>query len=351
MESTALFDGLGKILSPVGFTLDQEQPHMSGERFLMMKDKFVLVGKDRDEKKVIIKMANKLGGQKEIEHEKKTRDLLNSVVFANDNILFPRETFFGTEAGYMIWATEYINQEKVFVEHDLEEQFFLILRAFEEQEAFHATTFEHLKSIDKFFPIFHAKAYFDEFKKFKEAVSKLNDSLLNETLNKAESLLRSKEKNIEKYSKYLTHTDFVPHNFRVKGRTIYMLDLSAVHFGNKYEGWARFLNYMIIHNPELERLLVKYVKENRDREDYENLHAMRIYKLGFLLHFYATSLTKTEGDLKELTERRINFWHKIMKYMLEDKDIPQNLIEEYKGERDSLRSDEEKKRQREFAVA
>src|SRR5689334_21028137 len=110
---------------------------MSGERFLMMKDKSVLVGTDKSGKKVIIKVANKEGGKKEILREKQARELLQSIAFANDQIIFPKETYFGEQDGFLIWATEFISQDKVFVAHTIEEQFFLILRAFEAQEAFH----------------------------------------------------------------------------------------------------------------------------------------------------------------------------------------------------------------------
>lgn len=338
-------------IESLGFSLDTEQPHISGERFLMMKDKQVLVGKDKDGRRIIIKIATKPDGQKEIENEKQIRDLLTSIVFANDKILFPKEIFFGRKDGYLIWATEFISQDKVYVEHDIEEQFFLILKALEAQEAFHATTFEHLKSVGKLFEVYDARKYFDKFGEFRKTVSSLEDPELEETLSKVSGTLAQNKSTIDIYSNYLTHTDFVPHNFRISRKTIYMLDLSAVHFGNKYEGWARFLNYMVIHNPKLEKLLSEYVKKNRGREEYLNLRLMRIYKLGFLLDFYAKSLAKTEGDLKELTKERIGFWHEILKHILEDKEIPDGFVEEYKRKRDDLRSEEEKKRQREFAVA
>lgn len=338
-------------LKELGFILEEEQPHLSGERFLMMKDKQVLVGQDRNSNRVILKVATKQGGKEEIEREKKARDLLKKATFANDKILFPDEVFFGAKDNYLIWATEFIPQEKVFVAHPLEEQFFLILRAFEEQEAFHATTFEHIKSIESFFPVFHAREYFGEFRKFKESLKKLNDRELDKTMEEAEAFLTSHKSIIDTYCNYLTHTDFVPHNFRIKGKSIYMLDLSAVQFGNKCEGWARFLNYMIIHNPKLEKLLNDYVRQNRGADEYLNLRLMRIYKLGFLLDFYARSIEKTEGDLRTLTLERIGFWHEVLKRILKDEPVPQDLIERYKAKRDDLRSDEEKKRQKEFAIA
>ena len=134
-----------------------------------------------------------------------------------------------------------------------------------------------------------------------------------------------------------------------------MLDFSpeyrTVHFGNKYEGWARFLNYMVIHDPALEKLLSDYVRENRGEEEHLNLQLMRVYKLGFLLEFYAKSLSETDGDLRTLTLERIDFWNEVLKFILKGQDVPATFVEEYKVKRDKLRSEDEKKRQREFAVA
>jgi hypothetical protein len=339
------------ILKDLGFELEEEQPHMSGERFLMMKDKQVLMAKDSKGNKVVLKISNKPAGKQEILHEKRVRDLLSSMVFALGKIAFPKEIIFEEKEGYTIWATEFISQDKVFVGHDIEEQFFLILRALSEQESFHATTFEHLKSIEKFFPVFNARDYFQEFSKFMKNIDSHGDKTLIESMRSAYSLLENNKRVIDNYCNYLTHTDFVPHNFRIKAKNIYMLDLGSIQFGNKYEGWARFINYMVIHNPELAQLLVNYVRDNRNKEDVLSLRLMRIYKTGFLIDFYLRSLEKTEGDLKTLTLERINFWHQILRKLLEDEEIEKSFIEEYKRKRDDLRSEEEKDRQREFAVA
>ena len=346
-------DKLSGILSNLNFSLDEIQPHISGERFLMARNKMVLVGKrNYDNLKVIIKSSNNQDGQKEIINEKKARDILQNLSFTRETILFPREIFFGKKDNYLFWITKYIEQEKVFVEHSLEEQFFLILKAFESQEAFHANTFEHLRKVSSVFPVFYGREYFKEFEKFKESFAQNYPDLeIQKTIGLALQVLVRYKKEIDTFCGYLTHTDFVPHNFRVKNKDIYMLDCSAVQFGNKYESWARFLNYMIIHNPPLEKILVQYIKENRDKIDYINLYLMRIYKIGFLLQYYSISTNKTFGNLKKLTEERINFWHQILKSIIKNDQIDPKLVENYKKERDSLRSDEEKQRQKEFAMA
>ncbi len=340
-----------KTLSTLQFELDENQPHLSGERFLMTKDKFVLIGKNSDNT-IVIKISDQKDGIKEIEHEKNARDLLRQLSFADKNILFPKDIYFGKKDNFLILITEFISQDKVFVSHTLQEQFFMILKTFEAIEGFHATTFEHINTIKYAFPIFYAQEYFTNFEKFKKTfIKNFDDTEINETLSKAESFLRINKAVIDRYANHLTHSDLVPHNFRVNAGAIYLLDTTSIRFGNKYESWARFLNYMVIHNPSLEKLLVDYIRKNRGEEEYLDLRLMRVYKITELLEYYGKSLPKTEGDLHTLTVERINFWHKIMKAILDDVTIEEELIKQYINERNKLRSEEEKERQREFAIA
>jgi hypothetical protein len=246
----------------------------------------------------------------------------------------------------------YIPQEKVFVAHNLEEQFFLALRAFEAQEAFHATTYEHIQNVKNVFPVYNVHDTLQKFKNFKQQIREnYTNEKLEETLLKAEKFLKSEIPAIENHSKHLVHQDFVPHNFRVNNNQIYMLDCSAIYFSNKYEGWARFLNYMIIHSPELEKLLVEYIITNRGQAEYMSLRLMRVFKITELLQYYAKSFNKTTGDLHTLTEIRIQFWNTVLVYILDDKPIPREIRDTYIAQRDSLRSPEEKERQKEFALA
>ncbi len=340
------------ILETLEFILDEDQPHISGERFLMTRNKLVLSGTEkRSGAKIIIKAAIHPDGKQEIKKEKLARDTLKILPFARDVLLFPREILFKEIHGWLLFLTEYIAQEKVFVEHTTEEQFFLILRAFEAQESFHATTFEHLKGVEKIFPIHHATEYISTFKEFVARASRAQNTHVSDSMSEALELLTTHKTIIDQFGNYLVHTDFVPHNFRVASHALYVLDAAAVEFGNKYEGWARLLNYMVIHNPELEHLLVKYLKTNRSSSDMLSLKLMRMYKIGFLIDYYLRSIEKTQGDLRKLTERRIEFWNNILQLIVRDLEIPVAIIEEYKNERDSLRSNEEKERQKEFAIA
>mgnify|MGYP001578012148 CR=1 FL=1 len=345
---------ISALLKPLGYELDEHQPHVSGERYLMTRNKLVLAAiRTSDKKAVIVKASNHPDGQKEIIAEKTARDTLMSIDFASEYILFPAEMYSGTKSGYMFWIAEYVPQDKVFVDHSTEEQFFLILRAFEAQESFHATTFEHLKTIQKNFTVFSSEKYIESFKAFPE---KMRPALTEikadpQPLADALKLLESNSATLAKYANYLTHTDFVPHNFRVQDHALYMLDCSAVHFGNKYEGWARFLNYMLIHNPALEKVLSSYIRVNRGENEHLDLRLMRIYKIGYLLSYYATSLEKTSGDLRELTKLRLSFWLEMLKAIVKDTPPDPKISEDYRAGRDGLRSQEEKERQQEFAKA
>lgn len=346
-------ENISSILKSLGYSLDENQPHISGERYLMTKDKLVLAGENTQSgTHVIIKASKYPDGQKEIEAEKNSRDLLKSLSFAKKTITFPDELYYGKHDNFLIWITSYIPQDKVFVAHGIEEQFFLALRAFEAQEAFHATTFEHLRNIKNTFPIFKSSEYFIEFGTFKKTITEnYPDEKLQATLVKAAEFLKANKETIDRYANHLTHTDFVPHNFRIRGHDVYMLDCSSVYFGNKYEAWARFLNYMLIHNPVLDQLLSDYILKNRGEEEYLSLRLMRIFKIGKLLEYYSRSLNKATGDLHTLTEVRINFWHQVLQAILTGTPLPDEARNSYIAKRDALRSPEEKMRQREFSLA
>jgi len=341
-----------KILTGHSFSLNGRQLYISGERFLMAKNKLVLAGTSSDGAlKVVIKISNVENGRKEIRDEKNIRDLLESLSFANKTISFPKEIFFSDNDTTTVWVTEFIEQEKIFVAYPIEEQFFMALRAFEAQEAFHATTFEHTRKIAPTFEIFDQQKYLEIFSTFVETLkNEYGNREATRTLARAEKFFAEHIKTLERYGRFLTHTDFVPHNFRIKNKEVYMLDCSAVHFGNKYEGWARFLNYMYIHNPALERLLTEYLRTNRGEEEYLSLRLMRIYKSGHLLSYYARSLKDTVGDLHKLTELRLNLWNYILKCLLDDVTPKEKLTTTYRTERNALRSPEEKERQKDFSA-
>lgn len=355
MNEIAVISGL---LKPLGFSLDDKQPYMSGERYLalgMAGGKLVLAGTDKKGMKVIIKASRQKEGIKEIESEKQSRDLIRSLSFANKKILIPEELFYGTRGDYIFLIILFIPQDKVFEAHTTEEQFFIALSAFEAQESFHATTYEHLRAVKKVFPVLSSVEYLHDFERLKKSILRhYPDEPLRTILERTESFLIGNTITIDRHASYLTHTDFVPHNFRIAEHTLYMLDCvpnyATIHFGNKYEGWARFLNYMLVHSPELERLLATYVRNNRGEDEYLSLRLMRAYKIAFLLDFYARSLAKTTGDLRALTLARLAYWREALNAILEDRSLAREVTEKYVATRNALRSEEEKERQREFSV-
>jgi len=294
---------------------------------------------------VVIKITSDKGGIKEITSERNNRKVLGEIDFAARTFFSPKEILFQMHNGYLVSIQEYIEQKSTFLERSDEEQFFFALNSFKAQEGAHATTHSHLKTIKNTFSIFSNKEYLDNFKKFLQ-VAEGHEIL--ETLKEAFKFLEKNKDTIEQYCGFLVHTDFVPHNFRIQNKKMFLLDHSSIRFGNKYEGWARFLNFMALYNPRLEQMLVEYVHNNRTEEEHLSLKLMRIYRLGEITTYYMNTLTKSEGNLHTLNTTRIAFWTNVLKAVLEDGFINSNIVEEYKRERDTLRSPDEKIRQKDL---
>lgn len=344
---------LATLLGPLGFALEAEQPHLSGERYLMTKGKLVLVGvRQHDGTRVIVKASRHASGREEIQREKEIRDLLASVSFANDTLLFPREITSGEWGAYLIWISEFIPQEGVFAAYPIEEQFFLLLKAFEMQEAFHATTGEHLRTVKNALEVVEGSGYLARFEGFRRdnVAARPGNHALDATLSRAHALLAGEKRLIDVHARYLTHADFVPGNFRVHEHQVYLLDFSSVLFGNRYEGWARFQNYAVIHDPDIAPLIEDYVLKNRGKSHALCLRLMRIYKMGFLIAYYARSLSRTSGNLRLLTEKRLTLWHALLEALVDQRPTPTDLIDTYRMERNALRSPEETERQKDFNI-
>ncbi|MDB5189216.1 MAG: hypothetical protein JWL82_173 [Parcubacteria group bacterium] len=336
-------------LTALGYSITEDQPHISGERAHLSVKKQVLLGKNAAGVPVVIKTSDHPDGIKEILQEKTARDVLKRLSFAMDELLQAEELFSGSEDGRYFLITSYIPQESIFVIRPIEEQFFLALRAFEAQEAFHATTYGHAREIRNAFEVYTAVTYLDSFHGFLESVRRYTSNpRLDAALVRGSRFLEENAVVIERYGNYLTHTDFVPHNMRLHGRAIYALDLASVRFGNKYEGWGRFLNYMTAHNPPLERMLITYLRKNRP-EEYLAVRLMRVYKLGYLLAYYAGLLPITTGNHLKITELRIELWTTVLEEVLDEHPVPDEVVQKYTHARNALRSEEEKRRQREFA--
>ncbi len=346
------------ILEELGFGLDQNQVHTSGERYLMAgaRDvggggrKLVLTGTQRGGKKAVLKISSEDEGVREIERERTARQVLAKIPFTLSTFHIPEELLFEKRGKHSIFATKYIEQEVPLLARALDEQFFLILRAFETQEGVHATTSKHAAVIRDTFGMIGAEEYLKNFDTFSEGALKAvpEDTELALALGRAREFLQANKTVIERYSGFLTHADFVPNNLRVEGTTLYLLDYASLHFGNKYESWARFLNYMVHHNPALEHALLDYVRKNRGPEEYLCLRLMRAYKLGFLLQFYAKALMLTQGDTRKIIQARVLFWTKVLNCILADAPLPSADVNELVRLEAELRTEEEKARQSEL---
>lgn len=335
-----------------GYLLSEEQPHLKGERFLMQAmttnagRKMILVGNDSLGQKVVIKATSDNSGKAELEHERTCRQVLHEVDFSYATFHSPRELAFIKESGYTISIHEFIEQESTFLDRPLEEQFSFSLRALKAQEQTRATTKKHFQKVALIFGNRTSNDYLDLFRNFTLPQENENlDSSVVDNLDKANSILRDNKERVEQYCGFLTHTDFVPHNFRIKNNDLYLLDFSSLRFGNKHESWARFLNFMTLYNPELERLLIQYVEDNRSPEERESLQLMRLFRLGEIISYYGDTIKKSEGDLHTLNQVRVKFWNNVLAAELKNQRVNRDIVEAYKKTRDELRSRDEKERQ------
>ncbi len=343
------------LLASLGFALETKQPHIAGERFLIKAvttksgQKLILLARRAsDNKRCIIKITRDKNGGEELLHERRCRAALQNISFAYQIFFSPEEILFAKKKRYIISIQEYIEQKCSFLERPLEEQFFIVLKAFKAQEGAHATTYKHLRSITKTFGKINAPQYLKFYQNFQKKIAghEFTNERIKNLLRRGNEMLENQKITIEQYCNFLTHTDFVPHNFRVVDGNIYLLDHSSIRFGNKYEGWARFLNFMALYNPELEEALIFYVRDNRADEEFESLKLMRIYKLGELIWYHTEKLDKTSGELRALTKKRVIFWASALEAVLNNASVPEEIINRYKRERDELRSPDEIERQK-----
>ena len=313
--------------------------------------KLILLGKDlQTNKKVVIKITNDPKGKEEIQDEHKYRNALKNIIFSYKKFHSPKTILLTQKENYLISIQAFINKEQNFIDLPLETQFNLALQGFKTQEGAHAITYGHLKKITKIFGKVDSSWYLKSFKNFQKNIKKTlpQHDNLHSLLEKGILELKKNKQTIEQYCNFLTHTDFVPHNFRVIENKIYLLDHSSIRFGNKYESWARFLNFMTLYNRPLEDALIFYIKNNRTQEEQLSLKLMRIFRLGEIIWYYTNLLSKTSGDLHTLTQARIKLWTLVLKTTLQNKSISEKKILEYETLRDSLRSIEEKERQKDL---
>ncbi len=334
------------IISRFGFMLDEVQPHVGGERYLMQAitsvsgPKLILIGtRASDQKRVVIKASSHPSGIQEIETERRTRTALGDLEFSYRRFYAPTEILHYRQKGVCISVQEYIEQELAFLDRPLKEQFSLSLEAFKAQESAHATTSSHMRRVNGIFPLWGAREYLT------------NASFLAKKtgdLDRAVAFLTENESTIERYSGFLTHSDFVPHNIRIRDDKLYLLDHSSIRFGSKYESWARFINFMVLYNPTLADALIAYVRANRDPEELHALKCMRVFRLIEIVAYYTGTLSRSEDSLHKLNTARITFWRTLLENLLHDQPLPSEVRDAYIATRDSLRTNEEKQRQKDL---
>ncbi len=343
---------LTRILNEHKYTLHEKQPHTKGERFLMQAitttggKKMILYGHDEQKNKVVIKATRDKAGKKELAEERMRRALLHKINFAYDIFHSPKELLHLEKEGFIITITEFIEQTSTFLERSLADQFSFCLVALKSQERAHATTAKHIKDIRNIFNYRTSTNYLKIHTGFIQFLEKNNtpSTILND-LKTTKELLQKQSERVDQYCGFLTHTDFVPHNFRIRDKTLYLLDLSSLQFGNKHESWARLLNFMTLYNPALENLLITYVEENRAPEERESLQLMRLFRLGEIITYYVKNTAQSNGDLHKLNKHRIIFWGEVLSSELKNKRVSKETVEKYKVLRNTLRSQEEKDRQ------
>lgn len=342
------------LLAHLGFALDAEQPHLGGERYLMYAittesgRKLILLGtRVSDGLSVVIKATSDVHGARELAHERICRQALKNLRFAYDTFRAPEEILFTVIHGFTLSIQRFIAQEQPFLSRPFEEQFSLVLRAFKAQESAHATTYAHRRYISSTFGYRTTSDYLESFARFADAVCATPHDTEDcaHLLQEARTRLDTQQEYIEQYGDFLTHTDFVPHNFRVVGTEVYLLDHSAIRFGNKYEGWARLINFMSLYHPALAQTLDAYVRLNRTPEESAALALMRLYRLGEILYYYTRTLEKSDGDLRQLNEARVHFWTTVLDATLRGTFVDGTTIAQYTARRDQLRSADERQRQ------
>ncbi len=342
-----------ELLAPYHITLREDQPHIKGERFLIQAlttiggKKLILLGTDtKTNKKVVIKASNDYQGKEELKHERTCRTLLHKINFSYESFHSPQELYFIENKGYVIYVGEFIDQTSSFLERPIQEQYTYALRALKAQEQTRATTATHIKTVKR---VFGTRTSADYLLMVEGFIKKVTDEGSYQEsvaiMHKAKAILTQNQERIEQYCGFLTHTDFVPHNFRIRNNTLYLLDFSSLRFGNKHESWARFLNFMTLYNPELETLLETYMKENRSKEEQESLHLMRLVRLTEIIAYYVGTLERSTGNLQTLNQARVHFWTAVLSATYVDNTVSDAVRAAYIQTRDHLRSDEEKYRQ------
>lgn len=335
------------LLARLGFKLEDEQVHLGGERYLTAGRKLVLVARRQsDGLRLVVKVSSHPDGVAELERELRYRRVLERINFAYHVFMSPPVLLDGTFGSMRVVATEFIEQSSTFLSRPVEEQLFLALKAFEGLEGVHATTYGHRHDVQRTLGIWTAETYRREVAQHLRQLSGEGSLPLGQRLEATIGRLAADREVVDLYGSFLTHWDLVPHNLRVRGHDLYLLDHSALRFGSKHEGWARFTNFMALYNPALEAALVGYVAANRGQLEARSLRAMRLYRAIELAWYYWQTLPDARGDLQTLNQRRVELWLHVFDAVAEGRQPDPGYLAAYRAQRDALRDEAELRRQR-----
>jgi len=354
---TLSIDSVAPTLAKAGFALDSEdnQVHIGGERALISRDKLVLKGwRISDASRVIIKASASLAGIREIERESACRRCLAEInrSFQSPIFFYPDELGFLQEDDLCISVIEYVDQDMRFLDRPLEEKLHLSLSALHAQERVTVGAVKNLAGVADRFGTITANTYLREFKAhLKNALTYFPQNLvLRSNLEHADTFFRERLCHVREHHGFLIHSDFVPNNFRVIGSEFYYLDLGAFRFGNRYESWARYLNWLMVWDCRLEAVLVDHINEGRGREHHASLSAMRAFNIGFLIQMYSKLLPEVQENarLHALQSGRLNLWTSALIALIHGDHMPEQTALEFAQFQESLRSEHERRRQMEM---
>lgn len=336
------------LLLELGYQLDEIQPNLMGEKFLMKIDKFILSAKRiSDGQKVIVKISKDSNGIKEIEADRNASKNLEKLPFALDSIKIAEEYYFDKKSGYIIFIIEFLEQETSLMKLPLDEQFYITLRAFDVLENIYLATKEHKKYVKDKFAIYTGELYLQKFTEYRDTINSiLNDPHVDSIISSAKNLFLDNLNSVKKFEDFFVHEDFVQQNFRIKKDMLYFIDHEALRFGNLFETQARYLNFMLVHSPLLEKKYIEHLKINKDPERLTSLRMMRLLKCTQLLEYYAKSLQKTQGNEYAISKIRFDFWLSVLEHLMNDSVIHESIVNEFKDARNKLRSPEEIERQK-----
>jgi hypothetical protein len=337
------------LLHRLGFVLDASQVHLEGERFLTAVRKLVLTGKRKhDGLRVIIKISSRQDGIREIEQERLVRMLLDEIGFKSLGVFCPPEIAFEKRDGCAVSVVSYIEQDLPFNDRPLDEQFTMAIRGLEAQSRVPLNAYPAAAAIRSTLGVDTWAKYLASFMGYCKVARSCcpTQHRMLAVIEEASELFEKGTTIVAQYGEFLTHTDFVPHNFRISDGKFFLLDLASIRVGNKHESWARFVNNTLFCNRDLEKALVHRVRATGGDAAYTNLRLMRIYKAMFLLQFFAHSLGVTTGNLYLLCAKRVTFWTEVLKAILTDVPLTDEVVAAFIHERDALRSADEYRRRR-----